>query len=109
MMMLNATKIMMADQKLCLVLLKDRATSLENKISHDNWVVEIGRINDLALDLKDEFDALLELVHHMDCKLKKICFDKSAAEAKEKLFHKINDLGDLTQMCSGESFLRVLF
>lgn len=109
--LLNATKDAMAAQKLCLVLLKDRTIALQNKISHDDWVKIIDKINDLSLDLKDEFEGLLELRHHMDCKLKEICFDQEAREASEKLFHKITDLGGLSQMCSGKNinFLYSIF
>lgn len=102
---LNKTKDSMAAQKLCLILLKDRAIALQNKITHDEWVEIINNINDLSLDLKDEFDALIKLRHHMDCKLKEISFNDSSKGASEILFHKITDLGGLQQMCSGKNIL----
>ena len=106
---LNATKDGMAAQKLCLVLLKDRTIALDNKIPHDDSKKIIKKINDLSLDLKDEFEGLLKLRHHMDCKLKEVCFDDASKEANDKLFHKISDLGGLQQVCSGNEFLLNIF
>ena len=102
---LNTTKDEMLALKLCLVLLKDRTIALENQISHIAFTALIKAEDKLSLDLKDEFDGLLKLRHHMDCKLKKICYDQDEKAAREKLFHKINDLGNLQQKCSGQWFI----
>lgn len=100
--LLNKTKDEMAAQKLCLVLLKDRLIAVENNFGHNDWVRIESDISKLAADLKDEFEGLLKLRHHMDCKLKEICFDEKMTEANNKMFHLIDDYGSLEKMCQGK-------